>query len=133
VVRGGVGEAHVVVPDGLEAADAVQGGELDEEVGVHAEEFPDDVVVAVGGRPVDRRGRRCSPTGAGSGIPPPWASGKAAATKEGRRSARWGAEATDFFDVPRTYGPVYLTYESGLLTYHGFLTITSSSRIISRD
>jgi hypothetical protein len=40
--------------------------------------------VAAGGRPVDQRGRRCSHTGAGSGIPPPWASGKAAATKEGQ-------------------------------------------------
>jgi hypothetical protein len=50
--------------------------------------------VAAGGRPVDRRGRRCSHTGAGSGIPPPWASGKAAATKEGQSPP---AEINNFY------------------------------------
>jgi len=55
-VGGGVAEARVVVPDGLEAADAAEGGELDEEVWVEAEELPDDVVVAAGRRPVDGRG-----------------------------------------------------------------------------
>lgn len=52
----GVDEAGVVVPDGLQAADAAEGGELDDEVGVDVEELADEVVVAVGGGPVDRRG-----------------------------------------------------------------------------
>jgi len=58
-VPGGAREARVVVPDGLEAADAAEGGELDEEVGVEAEELADEVVVAAGRRPVD--GRRVPP------------------------------------------------------------------------
>jgi hypothetical protein len=54
--------------------------------------------------------------------------GGAIQIEEGDGGARGGgAEATDFFDVPRTYGPVYLTYESGLLTYHGFEFILPSS------
>jgi hypothetical protein len=44
------GEVRVVVPDRLEAADAAEGGELDEEVGVEAKELPDDVVVAASRR-----------------------------------------------------------------------------------
>lgn len=53
---GDAGEAGVaiVVPDCLQAADAAEGGELDEEVGVKVEELPNDVVLTVGGGAVDR-------------------------------------------------------------------------------
>jgi len=54
-VPGGVGEAGVVVPQRLEAADPAEGGELDEQVGVEVQQLADDVVVAVGRRPVYRR------------------------------------------------------------------------------
>jgi hypothetical protein len=47
---GGIREVRVVVPDRLEAADAAEGGELDEGVGVEAKELPDDVVVAASRR-----------------------------------------------------------------------------------
>lgn len=50
------GVAVVLVPDGFEAADAAEGGEREEVVGVEAEELSDEVVVAVGGGPVDRSG-----------------------------------------------------------------------------
>jgi hypothetical protein len=66
-VPGGIREACAVVLDGLEAVDAAEGGELDEEVGVEAKELPDDVVVAAGRRPVDWR--RVPPLVAGA-LPP---------------------------------------------------------------
>ncbi|KAI4384266.1 hypothetical protein MLD38_002442 [Melastoma candidum] len=46
----------VVVPDGLKAADAAEGGELDDEVGVDAEEVEDDVEEAIGSGAVNGGG-----------------------------------------------------------------------------
>ena len=66
-VPGRVGEAGVVVPQRLEAADPAEGGELDEQVGVEVQQLAHDVVVAVGRRPVDRR--RVPPLVAGA-LPP---------------------------------------------------------------
>lgn len=56
--------SSVVVPDGFEAADAAEGGELDEEVGVEVEELDDEVVEAVCCGPVD--GGRVPPLLAGA-------------------------------------------------------------------
>lgn len=50
---GGVNEARIIVPEGFKAADAAEGGELDEEVGVQVEELADEVVMAVGGGPIN--------------------------------------------------------------------------------
>ncbi|BAS79617.1 Os02g0601750, partial [Oryza sativa Japonica Group] len=61
------GEARVVVPERLEPADPAERGELDEEVRVEVQQLPDDVVVAVRRRPVDRR--RVPPLVAGA-LPP---------------------------------------------------------------
>lgn len=49
---GGIDEPGVVIPYGLEPPDAAKGGELDEEIGVEAEELTDKLVVTVGGGPV---------------------------------------------------------------------------------
>lgn len=46
---------ELVVPDGFQASDSREGGELDEEVGVDVEELSDQVVVAVCGGAVHRR------------------------------------------------------------------------------
>jgi hypothetical protein len=56
-------------------------------------------------------------------------------TYKERKTTTEHGSAPGFFDVRRERHsiPVILTYENGFFKYHGFLTITSSSRIISRD
>lgn len=56
---GSIDEAGIVIPQCFEPPDPAEGGELDEKVGIEVEKLPDQVIVAIGRRPVD-----------GGGIPP---------------------------------------------------------------